>query len=136
MSKLFGRKKEEEEVAPGNRGLSGEWEILDHPDTIKSSPEVARKPPRVASKPKPSAGDPAATGEEPNTSPRKMPGMVATVPIGELANVLKGLKTKVNPPPSNPPQYILLLFNVHVQVALFLRIECEVFQKLTSFITF
>ena len=111
LSKLFGRKKEEEEVAPGNRGLSGEWEILDHPDTIKSSPEVARKPPRVASKPKPSAGDPAATGEEPNTSPRKMPGMVATVPIGELANVLKGLKPKVTP--------ILLLFNVHVQVALF-----------------
>ena len=111
---MFGRKKEDgeaEEKSPSrqsqasDRGLSGEWEILESPDNAKPSPEVAKKPPRVASKPKPSAGEASGTtggtgGTEeqkqpsPNASPRKMPGMVAAAPISELANVLKGVALK------------------------------------------
>lgn len=78
------------------RGLSGEWEIVENPNAAKSSPEVARKPPRVASKPKPSAVE-SSEEQKPTSntsSPKKVPGMVATVPIGELADVLKGVSLK------------------------------------------
>ena len=69
---------------------------MESPNVAKSSPEVARKPPPVASKPKPSAGE-MSEDQKPtsnNSSPKKVPGMVATVPIGELANVLKGVALK------------------------------------------
>lgn len=103
LSKLFGRssvkKDESEGVKPSERVLSGDWEILENPTTVKSSPDVAKKRPPVASKPKPSASHTSAGGEEQKpsgdqTSPRKMPGMVATAPMSELANVLKGSPLK------------------------------------------
>lgn len=112
-SKLFGLKKDEEEgeekpssrlSQASDRGTSGEWEVIEVPDNTRSSSEVAKKPPPVASKPKPSAGEPGPAvsgggGEgrrqpSPHTSPKKMPGMVATVPVSELANVLKGVPMK------------------------------------------
>ena len=119
ISKLFGRgsTKKGEEPPPevgrdkpatsssqsNERGPSGEWEILEHPNAVKASPEVAKKPPPIASKRKP--GGAAATGGtgsagltsvegggSEHASPRKMPGMVAALPVNqELANVLKGV---------------------------------------------
>ena len=112
LIKQLGRSKEgdgEERISRiSDRGLSGEWEIVDHPDASKSSPDVAKKPPPpVASKPKPSAPEPGSgggIGEEQNTgsansSPKKMPGMVAMAPMNELANVLKGVALKPKVPP-------------------------------------
>ena len=78
------------------RGPSGEWEIV---EPIKSSPEVAKKPPPVASKPKPggtgSTGLTSGLEEGQQTSPRKIPGMVAAIPVNqELASKLKGVALK------------------------------------------
>lgn len=108
LSKLFGRgsTKKVEVPAPeesgdkppaaassqtNERGPSGDWEIL---EPIKSTPEVAKKPPPVASKPKPGAAG-GEEGKTEHTSPRKMPGMVAALPVNqELASVLKGVALK------------------------------------------
>ena len=117
LSKLFGRgsiRKGEESTPPqqdkpteaaalptslqsNKRGPSGEWEIV---EPIKSSPEVTKRPPPVASKPKPGgAGSTGLTsgveeGQQ-QTSPRKIPGMVAALPVNqELVTKIKGVALK------------------------------------------